>query len=309
MATPAFLKYLPARLKPLGSPLVWAPLTVLCLLSVFVWEYRRNPDWSNRQPVPGLDADADSADLTPEEQASLSEINTLDALLGGANLPGGIAAPDAPTSESPADDSRELAGRTDPFGAYTRDYRFPGAADTTSDSSTRLATPSASAFPNPSRLGIQQAPPSPAPTSALSNALDRQQSAQPAPSASGSFSNGSSVGNQPVTEAFGSQEVQPNQAVGTQAAGNPSSSIPVPYIRTTPNMSPPVGTTGYRPPATSSLPVFNQPLPQLSRNPYSAAPAAPAARSSAPLPGASSQPGVSYTAPSFTQPDQTRRAR
>ncbi|MGB3292966.1 MAG: hypothetical protein WBB01_08275 [Phormidesmis sp.] len=304
MAPPAFLRYLPARLKPLGSPLVWAPLTAFCLLSVFIWEYRRNPEWSNRQPVTDLDANADGAELTPEEQAGLSEIDTLDVLLEGAKVPGGIPVPAASSSlEPPTEDSSQLTGRPDPFGVYSREYGFPGASGATSGGSTRLATPSASALPGPIRLnsGVQE-PSSAATGSALSDALDRQ-SAQPARSTGSSAeSTGVAVGEQPASEALGSQE-QPDQT-----AGNSGSSIPVPYIRTTPNMSPPVGTTGYRPPATSNLPVFNQPLPQPSRNPYSAAPAAPAAQP-APLPGAAPQSGISYTAPSFTQPDQTRRVR
>ena len=307
MATPAFLRYLPARLKPLSSPWVWGPLTVLCLLSIFAWEYRRNPDWSNRQLATGLGVDADSTTLSPEEQAGLSEIDTLDVLLDSVRVPSGNTDVEASAPPSSANNP-QLTDSADPFGIYTREYAFP------STSPSASVTPSGSAArPSPSAPrglagtdlnGILPETPSPAASSALSDALDRQ-AAQPSAPSSSAPDSALVQRNQTMPEPSGSQGTQPNQAVVPQAAGT-SGGISAPYIRTTPNMSPPVGTTGYRPPATSTLPVFNQPLPQPSRNPYSPAPA-PAAQPT--LPGAVTQPGVSYTPPSFTQPDQTRRAR
>ena len=305
MATPAFLRYLPARLKPLSSPLVWGPLTVFCLLSIFVWEYRRNPDWSNRQPITDLDTDVDGANLSPEEQAGLSEVDTLDVLLDGVRLPSENADVEASAPLSSTDDNRQLTEGADPFGIYTREYEFPRASTVPPRSSTQSTPPSTRGLAGSDLSGILPETPSPATSSALSDALDRQQSAQ-RPTPSNSSLNSESIRpSQTVPEPSASQGTQSNQAVDPQAAGTPGG-ISVPYIRTTPNMSPPVGTTGYRPPATSNLPVFNQPLPQPSRNPYSPAPT-PAAQPA--LPGAVPQPGVSYTPPSFTQPDQTRRVR
>jgi hypothetical protein len=138
----------------------------------------------------------------------------------------------------------------------------------------------------------------PSNSSALSQALDRQAARSAAqttqsPAASGgqpSFS-GSSFGS---SSAGGSSASQP--------AGSSGGSIDVPFIRTTPSMSPAIGTTGYQAPATSNLPVFNIAPPQPSRNPYSPqiAPAAPPAA----LPSAGS-----YTAPSSTQPAQNQQVR
>lgn len=320
MATPAFLRYLPARLKPLSSPLVWAPLVALGLLGIFVWEYRRDPDWANRQPTP--ETDAVSAEFTPEEQAKLSEIDTLDVLLQGAEASGGgtVIGPDATLPETPtADDSRQLSGRSDPFGIYTDQYKFPGTSAVTTNGSTRLATPSANALPSsPSGLngGVLTTPPATATGSALSDALDRQRSAQPEPSAnSSSTGNGAISRTQPGSAVIGNQqEARPTSGIGnlgansSGAGGTGAGSISVPYTRTTTDMSPPAGTTGYRPPATSSLPVFNQAPTQPSRNPYSTGPA-PASSPPASLPGTAAQPGVSYTPPSFTQPNQTRQVR
>lgn len=320
MATPAFLRYLPARLKPLSSPLVWAPLVALGLLGIFVWEYRRDPDWANRQPTP--ETDAVSSEFTPEEQARLSEIDTLDVLLQGAEASGGgiVIGPDATLPETPtADDSRQLSGRSDPFGIYTNQYKFPGTSAVTPNGSTRLATPSASALPSnsPGGLngGVLTTPPATATGSALSDALDRQRSAQLEPSAnSSSAGNGATSRTQPGSAAIGNQqEARPTSGIGlgtnsSGAGGTGAGSISVPYTRTTTDMSPPAGTTGYRPPATSSLPVFNQAPAQPSRNPYSTVPA-PALSQPASLPGTAAQPGVSYTPPSFTQPNQTRQVR
>lgn len=319
MATPVFLRYLPARLKPLRSPLVWAPLVALGLLGIFAWEYYKNPDRANRQP--DLEADAVNSEFTPEEQARLSEIDTLDALLRGTETPGGgtVIGPDSLLPETPAaDNSRQLSGQSDPFGIYTTQYKFPGASAATPNGSTRLTTPSASA--SPSSLsgsgfngGIPTTPPA-ASTSALSDALDRQRSAQSDSSASGSSAgNGAASRTQPGSAIGTQRETRPASGInssgiaGSGAGGTSAGSIAAPYIRTTPDMSPPVGTTGYRAPATSNLPVFNQAPAQPSRNPYSPAPA-PASTQPA-LPGPTAQPGVSYTPPSFTQPSQTRQVR
>lgn len=290
-------------------------------MSIFAWEYRKNPDWANRQPAP--EADVAGSELTPEEQARLSEIDTLDVLLQNAEASSGgtVIGPDASLPETPTtDNSRQLSGQADPFSIYTSQYKFPGASAATPSDSTRLAMPSTSALPanSASRLnsGALATPPATAASSALSDALDRQRSAQPGPSANGSSAdNGARSRTQPGSAAISSQrETQPAPGISnlgantSDAGGTGAGSIPVPYIRTTTEMSPPAGTTGYRPPATSSLPVFNQAPSQPSRNPYSTAPA-PALSQPASLPGTVAQPGVSYTPPSFTQPNQTRQVR
>lgn len=311
MATPTFLRYLPARLKPLSSPTVWAPLTIFVLLSIFIWEYHKNPDWFNREPATGI---APQSDLTPEEQARLAEVDTLDVLLDGSNsgnaLTTGALNPDGllDGSEEGAatEDSRQLSGRDNPFGSYAAEYQFPGAVSPT-DGSNASGASGVPAFGNNSAgqsgnspsfdfgSGLVS-PTAPATNSALSEALGRQQAArsaadaasggqQPASSRPAAAGASSSAGG-----TNGQSAIQPAQVPGTVSA---------PFIRTTPDMSPPVGTTGYQTPATSRLPVFNVAPQQPSRNPYSA-PAAPA-------PSAAPQTGPLYTAPSSTQPQQNRR--
>ncbi len=314
MATPTFLRYLPARLKPLSSPAVWAPLTVFVLLSIFIWEYHKNPDWFNREPATGI---APQSDLTPEEQARLSEVDTLDVLLDGSNTSGnslttGSVDPDGllDGSEEGAatEDSRQLSGRDNPFGSYAAEYQFPGAVNPT-DGSNASGVPafgnSAGQSGNSPSFDFGSglvSPAAPATNSALSEALGRQQAArsaagsaaggqQPASSGRPAAANGASSAGGASTD--GQSAVQPAQVPGT---------VSVPFIRTTPDMSPPAGTTGYQTPATSRLPVFNVAPQQPSRNPYSA-PAAPAT----PTPSAAPQTGTLYTAPSSTQPQQNRR--
>jgi hypothetical protein len=321
MATPAFLRYLPARLKPLSAPAVWAPLAIFTLVSAFLWESHRNPEWFNR---PQANTANPESTLTAEEQAQLSEIDTLDVLLKGAKLPSTASTADEAQSpdkaKATAEDtanSRNLAGRDNPFAAYEEAYKFPGAASTAN--TPTLPTALSGSAPSSSSGSPAAAAPL---GSALSEALNRQQAsrdaAAPASQAAGQTA-GQAAG--PNSSASG--------ASGGFAGGVPSlptassNGISAPYIRTTPEMSPPVGTTGYQPPASSNLPVFNVAPQQASRNPYSsgsssfqqnfnqAQPGLPQLNSPQPN---SPQPNVaapsgSYTPPSFTQPEQNRRVR
>ncbi|MFK8184696.1 MAG: hypothetical protein AB8B99_15100 [Phormidesmis sp.] len=318
MATPAFLRYLPARLKPLSSPAVWAPLTVFTLLSVFIWEYHKNPDWFNRPQLSNLDPDSE---LTPEEQARLSEIDTLDLLLRSTrtsesgdlsgdllNIEGLDGADDATTSND-----RNLAGRDNPFAAYEAEYQFPGSDGATA---TRTSLPEVST-PSIGTLGAD-AESSSLGSSALADALERQQAARLSGD-NNSADGGSSIGSTLGAGIEGASSVSVSSSdlptsEGSLNSGNnggsiafpsqspDSSNISAPFIRTTTDMSPPVGTTGYQVPASANLPVFNVPSQQPTRSPFSRSVPTPAA-TAAPTP----TPTVNYTAPSFTQPEQNRR--
>lgn len=305
MATPTFLKYLPARLKPLRSPAMWAPLAVLVLLGIFVWEYRKDPARFSRGQV-----------IQPAPESELTEIQpsggSIDALIEGTS--GRLPAVNSlrPGSSQPgseeaaaAGDSDQLSGRENPFDAYAADYQFPGA--TNADGSPASPNAPTNSYGRNGSSQTGQAPnfnfgsglvnpAAPATNSALSEAIGRQQAERAAASSAGTPSGGS--------------------AAGAPAAGNGSSSsaaaeparvpgtISAPYIRTTPNMSPPAGTTGYQTPATSRLPVFNIAPQQPSRNPYSAPPAPAAGQTG---PDTASPNGTLYTAPSFVQPQQNSR--
>ena len=325
MAKP-FFRYLPARLKPLGAPAVWVPLTIFALLSIFIWEYYRNPDWFDRDPITNANP---QSDLTPEEQARLSEIDTVDLLLEGSRAPvsqseENEAGPGAIGLDAEeADINRRLADRDDPFGAYKAEYEFPGAGRVNSgDANSPAAQGSGAnsfAGTTPSTFDFGRTPEAPLPTtsSALSDAIDRQQAIKAAESGGGRQSGEipASNGSLPGLDAPSSDA----QGASTPRSSSSSGGVSVPFIRTTPNMSPPVGTTGYRAPATSDLPTFNQGLPQTTRNPLNV-PAAPASSGQigtvqpSPIarpvqPGQAAPSGTIYTAPRSTQPEQNQRAR
>ncbi len=320
MATPTFLRYLPSRLKPLGIPAVWISLGLFGLISVLIWEYHKNPQWFEREPISNV-VNPDSG-LTPEEEARLAEVDTLDVLLQGSKVPEGSPqvtstinpnAPDATAANGDGND--KLSGQANPFKVYADEYRFPGTSETTlttgnpsggSLGSSPGGVPYApSALSNSSFNGSSQSAPSgpaatsqPAAGSALSQALDRQQAAEAANANSGGSGSAASGINSP---SYPGGSGNNRNASGAQSAPSPAAPIPAPYIRTTPEMSPPAGTTGYQVPASSSLPVFNLAPPQPTRN---------AAPSTTGVPSNPDSPsGTLYTAPTSVQPTQTPPAR
>lgn len=310
MATPPFLRYLPARLKPLSSPAVWAPLAIFTLVSAFMWEYHSNPDLFNRQPIGRLTPDSN---LTPEEEARLSEVDNLDVLLDGSRVPSntetvtGQITPVPLEANAEAGSNQPLSDQDNPFAQYEAEYQFPGAANPGTAITPQAATNSISAsnanLSNGSPGGQFNFgngllnPTAPSSNSALSEALNRQNAVREAADEGSQTPSATSAGQQPSSQPA-------SGTVPTPAAVPSSGTISVPFIRTTPEMSPPVGGTGYQPPATSSLPAFNLPPQQPTANPYnlptptsSAVPTAPVVQPPA---------GTAFTPPTFTQPDQGR---
>ena len=147
MTKPAFIRYLPARLnarlRPLGRPAVWIPLTVTALLGAILWENRQNPDWFNRQPITNLNPDSS---LTAEEEARLSEIDNLDVLLKGARVSEDTDVvtsqinPDAPIV---LDDEVAVSSADAIAKSVSEDYPIPGSPSLTPDSDGRSVRTSA----------------------------------------------------------------------------------------------------------------------------------------------------------------------
>lgn len=335
MANRTFLKYFPARLKPLSSPAVWAPLTVFALASIFMWEYYQNPDWFAR---PQADTTSSASGLTPEEQARLADVDTVDVLLNslkGSNSPNdsngnptsgatGLGNENTSAAQDPAS-TNKLADRTNPFAAYEEQYKFPGSNSGTSTPAPALPAASPAVRPADgatgsgnfgSSNGSSNSSSLPA-GGALSEALGRQQDSRTA--ADQARQNTAGSASQSASQSPRADTASSSGGAFRPAAQPSNSGISVPFIRTTSDMSPPPGTTGYRAPASSSLPVFNAAPQQPSRSPYSNPPASrqpsfnqPAARPVTPaassVPSASSD-GKLYTAPSFTQPEQNRRGQ
>lgn len=259
MATPSFLRDLPPRVKSLGSPVVWAPLTIFALLSIFVWEFSKNPDWFNREQVSNLNP---NSTLTPEEQARLSEIDTIDLLIEQSRVPGGtpeatsIINPDAPELEAVASeaqeetDSRQLSGRENPFDEYEAQYAFPGSAN--SQTSTLTPTTPSSAVSsgggNSGGSGLATPrgrgesfnfgtglvnPSAPATNSALSDALSRQQAAREATEQQDgaqqpTAASGNGIGARtPQPISGGTADLSGSQTTGLPAIGGQPDSQPV----------------------------------------------------------------------------------
>lgn len=344
MATPPFLRDFSPRLKALASPVVWAPLTIAALLGIFVWEFSKNPDWFNRDQITNLNPDSG---LTPEEQARLSEIDTLDILLEQSkapegNLPAkGLINPDnAPALETTVTDedelsvnSRQLTGKADPFGAYEAEYAFPGSNTATLTPSTLSSTSAAGSNTPGGGSGTTGStgfnfgngvvnPAAPATNSALAEALNRQQAARSAAEENNNTSQPATTGTDssgiPITSGQSSAPVSIGQSNGqfsgaqptggaAQALPTPRGGVTVPFTQAPSLTSPPVGTTGYRPPVTTRLPVFNTAPPQATPNPFSVQ--NNNSRNNSNSPAAAPQSNTLYTAPTSIQPAQNQQRR
>ncbi len=297
MNKPLLTRSLPKRLQLLSKPMVWVPSIVFVFLCLGLWQYYAQQSSKSGRGLGQIEPAAVS-DSPKTNSPALSEIDTLELLLessrGVANpaatdgktaseLPSDLALT-TPTGQSTGEPFNQPSDQTDPFAAYRSEYQFQsGSKDAIADPSVQPAT-SASGRVN-FGAGLVN-PTAPNANSALSEALKRQQATQ-AQSDSQTEDPGAATPNRPNTQS------NPN-SINTRG-----SRTTAPYTSATPNMSPPVGTTGYQLPNTVPLPNSTLPTIQPSRNlsPTSApAPLSPAARVNT--------PNVLYTPPTFTQPDQ-----
>lgn len=320
MAKP-FLRYLPAKLKPLSASAVWIPLTIFTLLGLLLWEYYQNPDWFERDPITNANPESN---LTPDEQAKLSEIDTVDLLLKGAKTSGPLSDlnPLDKTSNvlnpvdletKTAEGDRHLANRSDPFSAYSAEYEFSGAGR------VGVGTPNTVSPTAPANFNSATESSSLATTpSALSEAINRQSTIKANEAQRNGASNPLSG---PLSQPSGPGTSENFLQNGLSPSATPvPGTVAVPFIRTTPAMSPPVGTTGYQSPVASNLPNFNLAPTPTTRN-QSAAPSGTTVPSgqigtvqtspiASPIPSHSTPTARTvYTAPSSTQPEQNPRAR
>ncbi|MGD1949934.1 MAG: hypothetical protein ACFB14_09835 [Leptolyngbyaceae cyanobacterium] len=262
------------------NPWLWLGILVTGIVGIYAWEYRQNPGqlpWQIGATGLGDSGDATSTDvllesLTPEEQAVAAELDNVELLLEqfdsdiSALTSGGEESAAASLNESldggePAETSVERLSR------YIEEYNFlgTGARGSNVESERR---PGASLAQQPLTLQADE-PATVLPRSALSDALTRQQLAEQEAAA------------QPVQETEG-QPIDSNLAESPDGTDAETSNFSfdqsgvVPgslnglnrsFIRTTPNMSPPPGTTGYVPPAT--LPSFSNQNQQAGVVPFS----------------------------------------
>ncbi|MEO1403398.1 MAG: hypothetical protein AAFV72_19415 [Cyanobacteria bacterium J06635_1] len=279
MSLPAVLRYLPARLRPLQNPVVWMPALALTFIGIFAWEYKNHPEWLQWN---GVDSEtALETGLTPEEQAGIAEIDTLDLLINEANSnspspeainPSAISPETASgTEESSAQPTAQAPSQeqAQPFANYLAQYQLPGgrvngantAVQGSSASSSPLSAASGTGAPTNDLFLLSQPTPA-SQESALSRALsdraaartaqpvDSPQSSQARPSLSDSAE--SVAAENPATDL----PLNQSGVIRGQLPGSPD----VNFIRTTPDMSPPPGTTGYQPPASIDLSTYDRTL-------------------------------------------------
>lgn len=300
MAVPTPLHYWLVRLRALNRPRLWGTGLGLLLLGLASHQYLRNPEWlrdfslDDSNPT-RLRAEENLADLSPSELADLAEIDDLGLLLNQ------LQPLTADTlTEVPADPSPETAaalalprptapGQTEeasPFAAYLERTRFRGGAATEGalPAEPTLLTPSSS-----SGRGGEVAPMAPSPLESFLN---------PSPEASAPPGTPAVAPGQATSPTLASpgdgpqaERLTPTQPTGlTPPPWVVEGQIPgvdQRFIRTTPEMSPPPGTTGYHPPpsmapAPSGLP-STAPPPGLSPAPPPLNPT---------LPGMGTNPGT-----------------
>ncbi|HEY9880595.1 MAG TPA: hypothetical protein V6D29_19210 [Leptolyngbyaceae cyanobacterium] len=306
MSIPPSLRYWLIRLRALNRPLIWCSGLALVLLTLVFQEHRRHPEWLGQFEVdnnsPGQPGQ--NSTLSLDEQGSIADIDTLSALYGDPDLnPSFSDRPNAvnpdpvkpsenllsllqtPTPQGQPTPNSDAAGAgqspgapVSPFATYLEQYRFLGrAAQPAAPSTTGFQTPSLLASGvSPNGSGVIQAqtpaivPPGLSP---LQQALQqqyassqRQEATQTTqPSTEGSVGTPSATG----IPGAGSSSLPPAILPATLPGTNQT------FLRTTPQMSPAPGTTGYVPPVTLST--------QGSPYPSSVAPASGVAPNLSPI--------------------------
>lgn len=268
MPLPPAVRYRLVRLKSISRPLrrpgVWGTLAVLGLGAVVVPQYLSHPEWRSRYDSavdsPAGNPETDLSALTNEDLANLAEIDNLALLLDDLQ-------PTTSTAlEVPAADSDRLAlpqatpaeDTASPFAQYLERSRFrfsptPSGADE-EESTTAIENRSSTIAPGqrqPSAAASTEAlPPSPL-QQALNERLNSRsaQSTRAEPAAETGSAGASS------TEEPTSGLTPPPWMVEGSLPG-----VDQRFIRTTPQMSPPPGTTGYtQPPGLSPSPAIPAP--------------------------------------------------
>ncbi len=285
MRLPPSVRYFPSRLQFIWNPWLWLGILITTIVGVYAWEYRQNPrqlPWQIDSTGLGSSGDATSTDvllesLTPEEQAVAAELDNVELLL--AQLDSDVSALTSGGESSVAASLNALGngnGKSGESGVerltrYIDEYSFLG----TNARGSNIQIEQEEVLvqrPVESILNLQPdattQPDDVLPLSALSQALARQQTASEVSPASPAQVDIDSRG-LPVTvdtsnnPEIASEETADNAATPTTFGFDQTGVVPGSldglnrsFIRTTPNMSPPPGTTGYVPPTSS--PAFNQ---------------------------------------------------
>ncbi|NEQ51351.1 MAG: hypothetical protein F6K11_14625 [Leptolyngbya sp. SIO3F4] len=303
MRLPPSVRYLPSRLQFALNPWLWLGILLTGIVGLYAWEYRQNPGklpWQIGQTGLGASGNSTSTDvllesLTPEEQAVAAELDNVELLLAqldsdvSALTIGGDSGAAASLNES-ADDVSGVTTESsvERLNRYIDEYSFLGTGARGSNfqaDNPQVITPVQRQ--TESVLNLRREP-EPAPTtSVLGNTFVQQQLEVSTSNSqvdvslretgsSGVDSRGLPTSESPADDSgTGDQTTNeaPNQAAFSFGQFDQTGVIPGSlnglnrsFIRTTPSMSPPPGTTGYVPPA--SLSDFNR----LNQQPSGASP-------------------------------------
>lgn len=305
MAVPTPLHYWLVRLQVLRRRRVWATGLGFLVLGWVGYQYFNHPEWLQGFVLDEEDrarpaAEADLSNLSQAELADLAEIDNLALLLNQLQpltaqalaeetttpQPAAALALPSPTVVAPL---RSTDG-SNPFAPYLErtQFRVGSLAATPDPAATEASRPSGLRLP-PGELSSGELSSGETATNPATNPLQRllrpNGDAASAPDDPASRSPEDTVANERLSPTASTGLTPPPWVVEGATPG-----INQPFIRTTPEMSPPPGTTGYAPPpslvtpprqglptvpATPGLP----PAPQLNLSPSPTAPAALAAPS------------------------------
>ncbi|PSR13998.1 hypothetical protein C8255_24710, partial [filamentous cyanobacterium CCP3] len=236
---------------PLRRPVVWGTLALLGLGAVVVPQYLSHPEWRSQYDAavdsPAVEPGPDLSALTNEDLADLAEIDNLALLLNE------LQPTTSTVLEVPAADTDRLAlpqatppeDAASPFAQYLERSRFrfsPAPSDAEGEGESAIAIEN-----RPSSLAPGQRQPSGAtatealPPSPLQQALSERLTSRPAQSTAAESA--TETGARSSTEAPTSGLTPPPWMVEGSLPG-----VDQRFIRTTPQMSPPPGTTGYTQP-------------------------------------------------------------
>lgn len=277
---PASWRYLRARLESLVRPAVLLPALGIALLGVFFWELNTHPEWlaGDGEDNSGPEQSALGEALSPEARQAAADIDNLSLLSNDlldidTEVRGSVAQPlISPSTETAG--SRFLAsqGQSGTVGSENAatgsqspaaNGLFSAPSGTVFGSNNSAGSSNAFLMNSRSPMGMPnsgavQSNDSGVVTSALERALN-QQSARPSQLTDESVdeTTGSTGGSGPSSASVAGQEGQTETAPGSISQSTPLGqglpqpmSVPSSFIRTTPAMSPPPGTTGYTLPPT-----------------------------------------------------------
>ncbi|MBD1915623.1 MULTISPECIES: hypothetical protein [Cyanophyceae] len=304
MTLPPALRYRLVRLQSLGRslnrPTVWGGLGLLGLLAVAVPQYSRHPEWRS-QYNPTVDSaavnpDTNLGNLSSDDLADLAEIDNLAVLLDQIQPTTATALEEA--ARSPNTDplalptaTEEQQPPTSPFANYLERSRF---RFSTSASGSEADSPNATQSLGPSSADPAMRSGEGAQPSALQQALNQRSSASTAPP-----SEVTSAERTPVTEATPTDNLTPSPWMVEGSLPG----VDQRFIRTTPQMSPPPGTTGYTlPPALAPSPSVVAPVAPATLNLDFGTPTA------APSAGVTAQPPTGIPSNTPSSPPQPEPA-